>query len=54
MPCGWGEAMSNFEKIPITFKIEELQKATNELFTKMAWQQHVVKGLCMTQIPGDP
>ena len=44
----------NFEKLPIAFKIEELQKATNELFSQMSWQQHVVKGLCMTQIPGDP
>ena len=29
MPCGW--KIMNFEKLPIAFKIEELQKATNEL-----------------------
>ena len=46
--------MSNFEKLSMSFDIEELQKATNELFTKMSWKQHIVKGLCMTQIPGDP
>ena len=46
--------MSNFEKLSMSFDIEELQKATNELFTKMSWKQHTVKGLCMTQIPGDP
>ena len=38
----------------ISFDIEKLQQATNELFTKMSWKQHIVKGLCMTQIPGDP
>ena len=46
--------MSNFKKLQMSFDIEELQKATNELFTKMSWKQHIVKGLCMTQIPGDP
>ena len=45
---------SNFEILPIFFDIEKLQSATNELFTKMSWKQHIVKGLCMTQIPGDP
>ena len=54
MPCGWREAMSNFEKLDIKFDIQKLQLATNELFSKMSWQQHVVKGVCMTQIPGDP
>ena len=67
MPCGWeemkpmflnmGDGMmkrGNFVKVPITFNIKELQKATNELFTKMSWKSHIVKGLCMTQIPGDP
>ena len=44
----------NFLKLPPSFDIEKLQKATNELFTKMSWKQHIVKGLCMTQIPGDP
>ena len=44
----------NFIKLPFSFNIDELQKATNELFTKMSWKQHIVKGLCMTQIPGDP
>ena len=45
---------SNFKILPIFFDIEKLQQATNELFTKMSWKQHIVKGLCMTQIPGDP
>ena len=54
MPCGWREAMSNFKKLDIKFDIQKLQLATNELFSKMSWQQHVVKGVCMTQIPGDP
>ena len=36
MPCGW--KIMNFEKIPITFNIQELQKATNELFTQMSWK----------------
>ena len=44
----------NFEKLDIKFDIQKLQLATNELFSQMSWQQHVVKGLCMTQIPGDP
>ena len=44
----------NFEKLEIKFDIQKLQLATNELFSQMSWQQHVVKGLCMTQIPGDP
>ena len=43
-----------FKKLSMSFNIEELQKATNELFSQMSWQQHVVKGVCMTQIPGDP
>ena len=54
MPCGWRTEMSNFEKLDIKFDIQKLQLATNELFSQMSWQQHVVKGLCMTQIPGDP
>ena len=54
MPCGWREVMSNFKKLDIKFDIQKLQLATNELFSKMSWQQHVVKGVCMTQIPGDP
>ena len=52
MPCGWN--IMNFEKLDIKFDIQKLQLATNELFSKMSWQQHVVKGVCMTQIPGDP
>jgi hypothetical protein len=44
----------NFLKLPISFDIKKLQSATNELFTKVAWKQYTVKGLCMTQIPGDP
>ena len=52
MPCGWN--VMNFEKLDIKFDIQKLQLATNELFSQMSWQQHVVKGLCMTQIPGDP
>ena len=44
----------NFEKLEIKFDIEKLQSATNELFTKMSWKSYTVKGLCMTQIPGDP
>jgi len=54
MPCGWRTEMNNFEKLDIKFDIQKLQLATNELFSQMSWQQHVVKGLCMTQIPGDP
>ena len=46
--------MKNFNRLPIEFDIDELQSATNELFSKMSWKQHIVKGLCMTQIPGDP
>ena len=46
--------MENFNKLPVEFDIDELQSATNELFSKMSWKQHIVKGLCMTQIPGDP
>ena len=45
---------NNFEILPIFFDIEKLQQATNKLFTEMSWKQHIVKGLCMTQIPGDP
>ncbi len=45
---------NNFNILPIFFDIEKLQQATNELFTKMSWKSHIVKGLCMTQIPGDP
>ena len=52
MPCGWN--IVNFKKLEIKFDIQKLQLATNELFSQMSWQQHVVKGLCMTQIPGDP
>ena len=44
----------NFKKLDIKFDIEKLQDATNELFTKMSWKSYTVKGLCMTQIPGDP
>ena len=67
MPCGWEEMKpifhkmsdgaykkGNFLKMPITFDIEKLQSATNELFTQMSWKSYTVKGLCMTQIPGDP
>ena len=46
--------MNNFKKLDIKFDIQKLQLATNELFSQMSWQQHVVKGVCMTQIPGDP
>ena len=45
MPCGWREVMSNFKKLDIKFDIQKLQLATNELFSKMSWQQHVVKGV---------
>ena len=44
----------NFKKLDIKFDIKKLQNATNELFTKMSWKSYTVKGLCMTQIPGDP
>ena len=44
----------NFTELPISFDIDKLQSATNELFSRMSWRQHIVKGLCMTQIPGDP
>ena len=40
---------SNFEILPIFFDIEKLQKATNELFTKMSWKQHIV-----IDVLGDP
>ena len=46
--------MKNFVKTGIKFNPKELRKATNELFTKVSWRHHVVKGLCLTQIPGDP
>ena len=46
--------MENFNKLPISFDIDKLQQATNELFSRMSWRQHIVKGLCLTQIPGDP
>ena len=45
---------TNFKILPIFFDIKKLQAATNKLFTEMSWKQHIVKGLCMTQIPGDP
>lgn len=46
--------MSNFTKLELKFDIQKLQKATNELFTQMSWKSYTVKGLCMTQVPGDP
>tara|TARA_B110000014_G_scaffold247289_1_gene220708 strand:- start:109 stop:669 length:561 start_codon:yes stop_codon:yes gene_type:complete len=46
--------MKNFKKLDLKFNPEKLQKATNVLFSEMSWKQHIVKGLCMTQIPGDP
>ena len=46
--------MKNFKKLDIKIDVEKLQAATNELFTKMSWKQYTVKGICMTQIPGDP
>ena len=46
--------MKYFKELNIKFDINKLQSATNELFSKMSWRQHIVKGLCMTQIPGDP
>jgi len=46
--------MSHFRRLPLEFDIERLQSETNELFTKMSWKQYTVKGLCMTQVPGDP
>ena len=44
----------DFKICNVYFDIKKLQSATNELFTQMSWKQHIVKGLCMTQIPGDP
>ena len=49
-----GKNMSNFKKLDIKFDSKKLRQATNELFTKVSWRHHVVKGLCLTQIPGDP
>ena len=46
--------MNNFKKLAIKVDIEKLRDSTNKLFTKMSWRQHTVKGLCMTQVPGDP
>ena len=46
--------MKNFKKLDIKFDAKKLRQATNELFTKVSWRHHVVKGLCLTQIPGDP
>ena len=46
--------MSNFKKIGVKFDHKKLRQATNQLFTKVSWRHHVVKGLCLTQIPGDP
>jgi len=45
---------SNFQKLDIKFDPKKLRQATNALFTKVSWRHHVVKGLCLTQIPGDP
>ena len=44
----------DFQKISIKFDIHKLQDGVNLLFSKMSWKEHIVKGLCMTQIPGDP
>ena len=46
--------MSNFKKIGIKFDPKKLRQATNQLFTKVSWRHNVVKGLSLTQIPGDP
>ena len=46
--------MGNFRKIGIKFDPKKLRQATNQLFTKVSWRHNVVKGLSLTQIPGDP
>tara|TARA_B100001175_G_scaffold307625_1_gene307057 strand:- start:1230 stop:1388 length:159 start_codon:yes stop_codon:yes gene_type:complete len=47
--------MSNyFQKLDIKFNPKKLRQETNALFTKVSWRHHAVKGLCLTQIPGDP
>ena len=46
--------MQNFKKTGIKFDAKKLRQATNMLFTKVSWRHHVVKGLSLTQIPGDP
>ena len=46
--------MKHFKKLDIQFEAKRLRQATNELFTKVSWRHHIVKGLCLTQIPGDP
>ena len=46
--------MSNFKKTGIKFDPKKLRQATNAMFTKVSWRHHVVKGLSLTQIPGDP
>ena len=45
---------NSFQKLDIRFDPKKLRQATNALFTKVSWRHHVVKGLCLTQIPGDP
>jgi len=45
---------NNFKKPNIKFDPKKLRQATNALFTKVSWRHHIVKGLCLTQIPGDP
>ena len=44
----------SFQKLDIKFDPKKLRQATNQLFTKVSWRHHVVKGLSLTQIPGDP
>jgi len=46
--------LENFKKTGIKFDAKKLRQATNKLFTKVSWRHHVVKGLSLTQIPGDP
>ena len=46
--------MKYFEKQDIEFDIKRLQKESDELLSRVPWNHHVVKGLCMNQIPGDP
>ena len=46
--------MSNFKKTGIKFDPKKLRQATNAMFSKVSQRHHVVKGLSLTQIPGEP
>tara|TARA_R100000805_G_C3579597_1_gene83734 strand:- start:67 stop:636 length:570 start_codon:yes stop_codon:yes gene_type:complete len=45
--------MEYFQRQQISFDIAKLQDATSTLLSQVSWNKHVVKGVSMTQIPGD-